>query len=99
SCMGMLDPFITGTTKQQTAYGVSTPAVSGGFYDFHTRTSDKVSVLDTVGLSTCYYSCIQTYSCGGVAIGRFRLDTTFTRDATSQVVPVTNVTVNKTPVP
>jgi uncharacterized protein YjdB len=99
SCVGMLDPFITGTTQQQTAYGVSTPAVSGGFYDFHTRTSDKESVLDTVGMSTCNYSCIQTYSCGGVAIGRFRLDTTFTRDPTSQVVPVTNVTVNKTPVP
>ncbi len=81
-------------------YGVRFNAANNVFYDGHSLVSTS-SVLSGTGLSSCTYSCNQTYhavsdpagnSCGNANIGSFTITYTLRTD-TIQGTPVTRTTV------
>ena len=85
-----------------TDYGVPFNPANNIFYDDHSLVNTS-NVLSQAGLSTCTYSCNQTYSavsdpsgnsCGNANIGSFLITYTFTTD-TIQGTPVTRTTVAK----
>jgi len=85
-----------------TDYGVPFNPANNIFYDDHSLVNTS-NVLSQAGLSTCTYSCNQTYSavsdpsgnsCGNANIGSFLITYTFTT-GTIQGTPVTRTTVAK----
>ena len=85
-----------------TDYGVPFNPANNIFYDDHSLTNTS-SILSGTGLSTCSYSCNQTYyavsdpagnSCSNANLGSFLITYTLKTD-TIQSTPVTRVTVAK----
>jgi hypothetical protein len=94
------DTFTVG--QGGSAFGVNFLSENNIFYDQHTSVGPS-SVLNAAGISTCTYSCNQTYSavsdaagrsCGGTNVGNFLITYTFTKD-TIQGTAVTRTTATK----
>jgi hypothetical protein len=70
--------------------GTVLPGVTDGFYDVH-EAVNTIDVLGTLGLNSCTFTCIQTYSCQGAPLGKFSIQYNLNHGN-----GVTNVTATKT---
>jgi Domain of unknown function (DUF4157) len=94
-CTGA-DTFTVGTESNSSVLG-KLPATQNRFYDFHISRWNKGSLLhdrNPKNIDTCEAECEQSYSCGGVIIGKHTVTRTFSK-GTSGSRDVTLVTVTK----
>lgn len=94
------DTFTVGVGGSE--FGLPFPPANNIFYDSHTL-QGPTSILDSMGLNTCTYSCNQTYfavsdaagnSCGRANLGGFLITYTLIK-ATISGASVTRVQINK----
>lgn len=76
--------------------GLPTPAIQNSFYDNHTLTSGQ-DLLTSANISSCSFTCSQTYTCQGKQIGpTFSITFSMTKGTVGNAT-VTNVTTTKSP--
>ncbi|MDQ2844009.1 MAG: hypothetical protein M3Y72_23815 [Acidobacteriota bacterium] len=88
------EPFTVGPPNATQMYGIQFPNVDNAFYDQHVILNGS-DILGGTGVTSCSVTCNQTYSCGGVAIGKFAIKYNLNH-GTLNGQGVTNVSAVKT---